>query len=332
MENDLNVKNPKLCDQRLKWVREAVIPAVDPMGTVVWVGTILARRSALGIACTSDKEPYRDWTRRIYRALAEGKALWAARWTVEMLLAKKRQIGTVSFNKEFNNNPQDEDSPFREEWFKYFKREDLAGKRLVVASGTDPSAKKQGDDKAHAVVALDRETMILYALSVWGRKRSPSGLMDDLYQSESAYHWVSGAIEENALGDYLGDSIKQAAKRHGRYLPLRPIHNSANKESRIVGTLSPRVENGEILFLADDPETEALIEELLYLLDASTPDNRADALEMGTRHVQSLPGEGAEYKTIEKRTDWSEGGRDDDDEDGGAGRFARELAFGAGVW
>jgi len=331
MENDQNVKNPRLVEARLRWVTEAVLPAIAADGALVWVGTILARRSALGQVIHSQKEPYKHWTRRCYRAIdPEGRALWPARWPVNQLLAKKRQVGTVAFNKEYQNNPQDEESPFREEWFRYYSRADLelVRRRLLIASGTDPSSTAQGDNKGHTVVGLDPLTMVIYLLRTWGKKLSPSGLLDALYLSHRHHGWVAGGIEDNALKDWLKEAVDQAAKRHGRRLPLREVHNSANKEARIVGTLSPLVEAGHILLPEDDPEAEALKEELLYILDGSTPDDQADSAEIAVRIVQSLPKGAAGYQPVDKRTDWH--GRTDDD--GAESGFIRELTAVRGVF
>jgi len=116
VENDQQARSPELVKKLLSWITSAVYPAIEASGSLFWIGTILARKSALYTAIHSEEEPWRHWTRRIYRALNEDPgrqdgaptSLWPARHPVPTLLEQKRLMGSLAFNREKQNDPVDE--------------------------------------------------------------------------------------------------------------------------------------------------------------------------------------------------------------------------------
>ena len=281
LENDLNVQNPRIVKALLKWIKETVYPGVAATGNLFWIGTILAKRSALNIVIRGEEEPYNHWIRRIYRAIQEdGTSLWPSAHPIEKLLRQKLLMGSIAFNKEKQNNPTDEDSPFREEWIRYYHEDEIKGKELVCAAGLDPSSTQTGDDKALVAVGLDTADMIFYTRAAWIRKASPSGMMDACYRQQDEIKWTKLGAEDNALKDFLRAVMDEAAKRYKRYLPVMAINHSNNKEARIVAGLSHLVEHGRLRFLKGNTDQDKMVEQLLYLDQPSFPDDGADALEM----------------------------------------------------
>jgi len=281
LENDQNVKNPRITKDLLKWIKETVYPGIASTGNLFMIGTILAKRSALNIIIRGEEEPYNHWITRIYRAIQEdGTSLWPAAHPIEKLLKQKELMGSIAFNKEKQNNPTDEDSPFREEWIRYYHEDEIKDLDLVKVAGLDPSSKETGDDKGLIAVGLDRKAMIYYVLAAWVRKTSPSGMMNACYRQHKAVGWSRLGAEDNALKDFLKAVMDEAAKQHGYYLPVKEINHSTNKEGRIVATLSHLVEHGKLRFQKGHSDQDKVIEQLLYLDQPSFPDDGADALEM----------------------------------------------------
>ncbi len=71
LENDQQARSPDLVKKLLSWITGAVYPAIEASGSLFWIGTILARKSALYTAIHSEEEPWKHWSRRVYRALNE---------------------------------------------------------------------------------------------------------------------------------------------------------------------------------------------------------------------------------------------------------------------
>ena len=204
LENDENVKNPRIVRNILKWIKETVYPGISANGNLFIIGTILARRSALNIIIRGEEEPYNYWIRRIYRAIQEdGTSLWPAVHPIEKLLKQKEIMGSVAFNKEKQNNPTDEESSFQETWIRYYHEDEIKGKRLVKGSFLDPSSKETGDDKGLVAVGVDLEEMIYYCLHAWVKKASPAIMMDACYRQHEEVGWIRMGAEDNALKDFL---------------------------------------------------------------------------------------------------------------------------------
>jgi len=137
LENDKNVKNPRLVKETVKWLLEAVINTLAEGGSFTMVGTKLSKKSVLSQMMEMKEEENPSKSRfisRTYRAIEDGEPIWPEVWSMERLRRKKRAIGTISFNKEFMNDPRDEEGLFREEWIRYYHPEELRGKVLVYGS------------------------------------------------------------------------------------------------------------------------------------------------------------------------------------------------------
>ncbi len=305
LENDQNVKNPRIVKDLLKWIKETVYPGIAATGNLFIIGTILAKRSALNIIIRGDEEPYNHWIRRIYRSIQEdGTSLWPAVHPIEKLLKQKQVMGSIAFNKEKQNNPTDEDSPFREEWVRYYHEDEIRELELVRVAALDPSSTKTGDDKALVSVGLDRKEMIYYVLAAWVRKATPSGMMDACYRQEEQVGWTRLGAEDNALKDFLQAVMDEVAKRHGRYLPVTAINHSTNKEARIVAGLSHLVEHGKLRFQRGHGDQDKVIEQLLYLDQPSFPDDGADALEMAVMMLKENAG-AMEYESTGRKRSYT---------------------------
>lgn len=304
LENDKNVKNPRLVKEKLKWIREAVYPAIDVKGSLFIVGTILSKRSALATMIHSPEEPYRHWRRAIYRALnkdADGNliSLWPQRWPVKTLLAQKKEMGSISFNKEKQNDPRDDEGMFREEWLKLYDPAELKGKALQVAGFFDPSTDRGGanDYKAFITVGLDNTEMVYYVLGAFIRRSSLVQLYAAIVASVKAglvnipYSVVG--MEDNGFQTLAVEGLAGAAKTAKVTLPLRTRTSKLAKETRLAG-LSPLVESGVVRFpypQYQDEDMRLLIEQLIYFPSPTINDDGPDALE-GAVDLLKGPGVG----------------------------------------
>jgi len=281
LENDKNVQNPRLVRESLAWVLEAVYPAIDPGGSLLIIGTILAQRSALATMIHSSRAPWRDFTRRLYRAIqADGTSLWPQRHRLEDLLRQKQLMGSRAFNKEKQNEPRDDEGMFQERWIRPYAQAELAGKRLAVAAFLDPSLAtgETGDYKALITVGLDQAQQVFYVLDAFIRRCS----LDQLLRAAIARHRRHGfllfGVEDNFFQRLLLDELARAARQEGVSLPLRGVTQRLAKQTRLAG-LSPLVERGALRFLPDHSDQALLIEQLLHFPSPGVHDDGPDALE-----------------------------------------------------
>ena len=281
MENDREVLNPVLVRRVLRWVSGTVYPAIEAHGSLFWIGTVLGPRSALQTAILSDEEPWRHWNRRLYRALLEdGSSLWPERHPVEKLALQKQMMGSLAFNREKMNQPQDEEGVFREEWLRFYQPADLEGKELNVSGFFDPSleAGHSADYKAVVIVGLERREMIYYVLDAFIQKNSLDFTIAAIYERHKRYGFYTFGVEDNLFQRLLLREFDRVAQVRGLHLPLRGVTSKTAKETRI-SRLSPLVERGLIRFCRGQGDQDLLIEQLLYFPSKTVHDDGPDALE-----------------------------------------------------
>jgi predicted phage terminase large subunit-like protein len=243
---------------------------------------------------------------RIYKAIKDdGAPLWPARWPMESLLKKKRQIGTLNFNKEFQNDPKDEEGLFREEWIKYYRPEEIIGKTLAVYDACDPSIGANESSDYRAFVKIGRSIDgAIYVLDADIKKRSIDSLVSTAYLRQEALIIQRPALvfglETVAFQAVLMVLFTMEARRRGKYLPIKEIPKQINKETRI-SRLSPLVERGVIRFQKGNSDQDLLIEQLIYFPSPTVNDDGPDALEMAVGLAEMYAGGPIEYETVAKR-------------------------------
>ncbi len=281
LENDKNVRNQRLVRETLDWLREAVYPAIDPGGSLFIIGTVLARRSALATLLESPEEPYRRFTRRLYRALDhEGRSLWPERHPVEALLRQKALMGARAFNKEKQNDPRDDEGLFQEAWLRAYHPDEVEQKTLGVAGFLDPSlaAGESGDYKAVITVGLDPAEQAFYVLDAYIRRTSLDQLVRAVLTRQARYGYLVFGVEDNLFQRLLLDEFARAAAEARVALPLRGVTHRLAKETSLAG-LSPLVERGLVRFCPSQGDQSQLIEQLLHFPTPTVHDDGPDALE-----------------------------------------------------
>lgn len=305
LENDQNVKNPRLVKEAVDWLLQAVLGSLADGYSMLMVGNLFAPRSVLSQLINMKDEETGEplYKGRVYDCYREdGSPLWPALWPMERLERRRRQMGTVRFNREMRNLVGAEESPIREEWLIYVPAlELLVPKSRAVASFLDPSAKsaETNDFKAIVTVGKDRESGVSDVLHAWIRHATVNEMWAKVWEIDQEFSCGMG-VEINMFQDFLLDSYQRHAEIHGRHIRLIKITHSTDKIARIVNRLSGMIEYGKLRFLRGQSDQDTLIEQLIYIMDANVHDDGPDALEGA---VSLLPGFGSkpEYESVKKR-------------------------------
>ncbi len=331
-ENDKNVKNPKLIKEAVDWILTAVLGSAAENYSLTMIGTVLVKKSVLThFLYAKDENDQPLYITRVYRAIKEdGTPLWPARWPIERLEKKKRQIGTLNFNREFQNDPRDEDGVFREEWIRYYHPEELIGKALAVYEFIDPSlgANESSDYRALVKIGKDRDG-IIYVLSADIKKRSVDSLVGTEYQRQAEEPALVIGLETVAFQAVLMLLFNEEAKKRGLHLPIKAVKQTVNKETRITRR-SALVERGIIRFRKGHSDQDLLIEQLIYFPSSTVNDDGPDALDGACELADAAAGGQIEYETAATRSVFGRGG---DDDDGHPGEKKEAAIFaGKGAW
>lgn len=283
LENDENVRNPRLVAAAVKWILEALINTVAEGGSMTMVNNLISKKGVLAqmIAKKREDDPEKPrFISRIYKALSDtNEPLWPDVWPLKRLLKKKSVIGSVSFNKEFQNDPKDDEGMFREEWIRYYYPEEIIGKALRVYTFIDPSSESGASNDYKAIITIGIDTDgIIYVLDAYIRRTSPNEMAKVTYTRFEELHPLLIGMEENALGEFAQSPFQLVARDKRYILPIRGIKNSMAKEARI-GRISPHVERGILRFRKSHSDQDLLVEQLIYFPSTTVHDDGPDALE-----------------------------------------------------
>ena len=309
-ENDTNVENPKLVKKGKAWLQQAVIGSLGEGFCFLMIGNLFHPKSVLSqFIAEKDDDGESLYISKIYQAIIDygkptARPLWPAVWPMERLLKKKKTMGSLAFNKEMMNLVGADDSPFPEEWFRFYERSNIQilWPKQIFATFVDPSAKsgESNDYKAIVTVGLQRDIMLFRVAHAWIRHATPGEMFKAAYAQYDSYGGRMG-IEDNMLEDFLHEAIFNYARDFGRYLPWEPLHHSTNKEARIISTLSYLVEHGKLIFEKGHSDQDLLREQMVYILNKTVNDDGPDALEGSVRMVQGNYGS-TEYQSVDKRS------------------------------
>jgi len=289
VERDTDATSPVTIKKFLKVIKEGLFPSLRPSKESKFFifGTIISKRSALGTILLSQEEPYCYWKRRIFKSIYfdelanEERSLWEERFPLETLRKIKETIGSISFNKEYQNNPEDEGiNPFQEQWFLYYDIKSVNVQRLIKAIFVDPSARseKKNDYKAIITVGLDIETMIFYVLNSWIKRTSIGNMLQATFRLYREFLPMVVGFESNGFQALLKELYEQMEKEQKINLPLKLIEHTLPKELRILKT-SPILERGKIKFLNNSQDdTKLLIEQMIFFPSTQVNDDGPDAL------------------------------------------------------
>ena len=126
IEEDMRVLNPDLRVKDSDKLNKIVIPSLDVAGRFKMIGTLLHWDSLLA-------KKVKLYEGKIFKACDEDftNILWEERFTKEILMQIKKDIGSIPFQQEFLNNPIDTTaSLIKREWIQQCFREDISQEDL----------------------------------------------------------------------------------------------------------------------------------------------------------------------------------------------------------
>lgn len=299
LENDEAVMNQERRDKLMKWLKMAVMPAMNPKNSLVAiVGTILHNDSLLN-NLINGSQGFGGWTRKRWAALNVGEdgqeySLWPARFPVEMLKRMRddpqyeRYLGPLAFAQEMQNEAIDdaariikrvwvygtEEKPLtysytaKEEQWKREHPEDsktwLQSEIKQILMAVDPAISEdtRADYFAILVIGVDKNGEI-WVLDIV-RERIPDIDLQVEKIIELAELWNPERIKIEAVAYQAGLSraVQRAAAKANKHLPIFPVVPDKDKFRRAV-VHSANFAGGLVHIRTDHPNSEVFIQEIL---------------------------------------------------------------------
>jgi phage terminase large subunit-like protein len=279
----------------VQWFKEVATNCLDAGGKLLYVATMQHHQDLTNTLLNDEKERRRIgnklWTTRRYRAInreatrtSPAEVLWPERWSYDSLLEVRRDIGTASFEKQYQNVAVNEDLlVFRVTWLRNrcLAREHSIGRverGWGVYMGVDPAIGESHLSSFFSLVVLGyhRDENKLYLIDYVKDKipvTTQQALIAEYYEK---YSVLQCRIESNAYQKALPQTLRE------KYPTMRiqdqfTGRNKIDPEVGVTSLMAPLVENGVLRLPYANPEsvrkTDRFIDEL-----ALWPTNNADVV------------------------------------------------------
>jgi len=239
------------------------------------------------------------------------KSAWEFRHPTLRLLQEQKE-DPDSFDTERMMRPRSrKDARFKDTFFRYHTKEQLAGVPYINYTAVDPSAKESADYKAVITVGIVIKpdgTIHIPIRRAFIQQTSIDDMMDATYRQKREFKSKLVGVESNGFQILLKKEYMRLQSKYHELLPFQELlHTGESKESRIE-RIVPFVKEGIITFDRDDPDQELLIRELKAFPGAGQVaagglgDDGPDALAMCIELIESYKNSGlVEYKSLGKR-------------------------------
>ncbi|MCV6583975.1 MAG: phage terminase large subunit [Marinibacterium sp.] len=315
VENDENVENPRQRDKLEKWISKAVMKLGPTDGSmdVLYAGTVLlfdavivrfsqkpgwkvSRYQAL-LKWPDRMDLWDEWEELYLNDEAAAEAYWLkhqselirgaiVNWPEMhslLFLMKERAGDHDSFESEYQNNPINGDTAFRDLTYWVTTRSDW-----IMFGAIDPSLGKQNkgrDPSAILIGGYSPSTGVLDVVEASIRKRLPDVIIEDALALQREHNCALWFVETVQFQEMLRTELMARGAKQGIAMPCMPVVPMADKALRIE-RLQPPVAGGLIRFHSTQ---RTLIDQLLQWPNAAHDDG-PDCLEMLHSHALKYGG------------------------------------------
>lgn len=279
----------------VQWFKEVLTNCLEAHSKLLYVATMQHHQDLTNTIIHEEKERRRVgktvWTIRRYKAIIReqtrstpAEVLWPEHFSYDQLLERRREIGTASFEKQYQNVAVNEDLlVFRVSWL---RDRCLDGGHSIgriergwgVYMGVDPALGESHLSSFFALVILGyhRETNRLYLID-YVKDKIPATRQEKLIaEYYEKYQVLQCRIESNAYQKALAQTLRE------KYPTLRiqdqfTGRNKIDPEIGVTSLMAPLVENGLLRLPYSNAESVRKSDQFIDEL-ALWPTNNADVV------------------------------------------------------
>jgi len=274
-----NIRTHLQLEKVTTWFNKVLTPTLYPWGGIIVVGT---RWSYADIYATLLKK----WPHDMKQAIEiiddkeTGNVLWPEYWSLAKLRERQKEIGTIFFNCQYQNDPTGmEGELLKAEWLHPW--EELPPPNCEYYAGLDPSL-GESDYFGIGTLAYDRRHNQGYLVDVWAEHMPfPDILKEKLPQLNSQYHYAKMYMETN----FWQKILTYLPELKG--LPIVPVQTVRDKQSRFI-PMSSHFESKRILVNPLIDKTHEFWVEWVQF-PRGQHDDALDCVEIVTRNVIGRP-------------------------------------------
>jgi len=236
-----------------KWYRSTFLTREEGNGAIIVIMTRWHDNDLVGRILRSENA--KDWEVVKFPAIAEedeeyrkkGEVLWPDRFPLDILLNKKKDLGTYEWSALYQQNPVDEETrEFKQEWFKYRSLDEvlkLDTRRFVTI---DPASalRDKSDFIGVCINYLDTENR--WNLATYKLKVNSMELIRFMFKLNSEIKPERFGIEQGAYRDAIKPFLEEEMRKRNEFFEVVELkHHQQNKVLRIRG-LIPRYSSGSV--------------------------------------------------------------------------------------
>lgn len=326
--DDENTRTPQSRKNTWKWINGTILPLLEPHGNIIGIGTRKHYEDAyqkmidnpawhvvVQKAIITEPESYRliydenGVAVDVVDIKGDYEVLWEDKWPIESLLLQKAAMGSILFNREYQNDVTFmKGKILKEEWLNYYairpenQSETIKGhpplSSMEIYQGYDLAIREKeiSDFFVCETIGVLRNPFRIYILD-WYRRKIPFPeqvkIVKKLFDGPITPIWqgirwnpISIGIESNAYQVVLAQEVLNEVN-----LPIHEIISVKNKTTRITAG-SVDYENGLVYVPIDHPEYSHFLDEYTSF-DEGEHDDILDADDIARRlliqHKPSIP-------------------------------------------
>lgn len=208
------------------WFTKILIPTLFPWGAIIVIGTRWSYNDLY-------RKLLETWPNKVYKAIideASQEVLWPNYWPYDKLVERRKEIGTIIFNCQYQNDPTGyEGDLLKSSWLHYW---DVGPPGHVLKfAGIDPAG-GEGDQSSIATFGYDSSLRKGYLIDVWAERIPFPLFLRKIVQSHELYNYSKMYVETNAFQSVLLNQQELEG------LPLVGTQTSSNKEQRFISMSS----------------------------------------------------------------------------------------------
>lgn len=265
LENDEGVVNIEQREKLANLFRKSIMN-LGTIGTrFAMVGTILHFDSLLINLINS---PPPGWKTKLYRAIADSKAIWPEHWSLENLEQRKGEIGTIAFESEFMNNPLDPTTQILKPTVFYTGDMNMPEWRCFTYVDLAISEKETADYVAMVTAARHKQTGKIRMIDPVRMRGDITKQLEFMFNYYARHRHLVFGIESVAYQKAFAQILKLESNKRGIYIPVQEVEVDKDKVRRAL-EVSVHIENGTVEFSANHQDYLA---ELIQFPKASHDD------------------------------------------------------------
>ncbi|HIH44226.1 MAG TPA: phage terminase large subunit [Candidatus Methanoperedenaceae archaeon] len=241
-----------------EWYRTALLPTLEPHGELHVIGTRYHPNDLYQELIDS-----LQYSAQVERAIRDNQSLWPAKFSIEGLLQKKAELGSIIFDLQYQNNITlaKQGRIFRYEWMQFY---DVPPQGIKIYQGCDLaiSEKETADYFVLMTIGADLNGNI-YVLDIYRERLSFKAQQEIVRLKAQQWQPVAIGIEINQYQKALAQELIRTTS-----LPIKELQTVKDKVAR-AQRRSALFENKKV-YLRRDMTT--LVDELCLFPDAAHDD------------------------------------------------------------